>query len=106
MKKTLGYLIAFGLIFIGLQIWPITEGNFSGYTPWDILLFTLACARESLFADISVTGCAEISDISVAVALGQIVGDALFVGFILLIFYLVQRRTSRKKAESEANHST
>ena len=69
MKKTLGYLIAFWLIFICLQIWPITDSSFAGYTPWDILLFTLACARGSLFADISVTGCAEISDISVAVAL-------------------------------------
>ena len=104
MKKILWYLTAFWLIFIFLQFQPISNGPFSGYTPWDVLLFALVCARGSPFEDVSVTGCAEISDIAVATAFGTIVGEALFVGLILLIFYLVRRRITRK-AESKANQS-
>ena len=104
MRKTLGYFIAFWVIFIFGQFYPASESAFVGYTHWDVLLFALVCARGSQFADVSVTGCAEITDFTVATALGEIVGEALAVGSILLIFYLLRRRFSRKNAKSEAKH--
>ncbi len=104
MRKTLGYFIAFWVIFVFLQFQPLSESVFVGYTHWDVLLIALVCARGSQFADVSVTGCAEITEITVAVALGEIVGEALAVGFILLIFYLLRRRFSRKNEKSEAKH--
>ncbi|MCH7806158.1 MAG: hypothetical protein IH995_03330 [Proteobacteria bacterium] len=78
MKKSLGYTVAFLVIFTYFQFVPITESGFSPHSPWDVLAGDVPNARTS-------------------VALGEIFGDMLFVGFILGIFYYIRgRKTSNK----------
>lgn len=105
MKKIIGYTVAFVAIFTAIQIWPLSESSFTPATPWDILVAAAMCARASQLSETAVESCTEISETVVATALGEIVGDVAFVGFVLAVYYVIQRRINRKRTKMEQEQS-